>query len=143
MNTVFIDTSALFKAKKVFRELIDRNYVLCTSPIVIYEFVKVIDELDPQPEDIIVEKRMLSGFFGSDLDFTLRNKGTDTLIVTGVATWACVLKTAFDAVELGYQVMVPADCCSSPNPQDHEAALTVFKALRVFRPSVEEVIDTL
>jgi len=45
MNTVFIDTSALFKAKKVFRELIDRNYVLCTSPIVIYEFVKVIDEL--------------------------------------------------------------------------------------------------
>ena len=45
MNTVFIDTSALFKAKKVLRELIDRNYVLCTSPIVIYEFVKVIDEL--------------------------------------------------------------------------------------------------
>jgi len=107
------------------------------------EGAKVIDELDPQPEDIIVEKRMLSGFFGSDLDFTLRHKGIQRVIVCGVATWACVLKTAFDAVELGYRVMVPADCCSTPNAQDHEAALTVFKALRIFQPSVKDVIETL
>lgn len=105
--------------------------------------VKVIDELDPQPEDVIVEKRMLSGFFGSDLDFTLRQKGTETLIVMGVATWACVLKTAYDAVELGYRVIVPADCCSSPSQEEHEAALTLFKALRVFKPSGKDVIETL
>ena len=32
----------------------------------------------------IVEKRMLSAFFGTDLDFTLRQRGIKTLVVTGV-----------------------------------------------------------
>ncbi|MBL7120317.1 MAG: cysteine hydrolase [Dehalococcoidia bacterium] len=107
------------------------------------EGVKVIEELDPRPSDVTVEKRMLSGFFGSDLDFTLRQKSTETLIVTGVSTWACVLKTAYDAVELGYQVVVPADCCASPSPEDHEFALKLLERLGILTPTVKEVIETL
>lgn len=107
------------------------------------EGVKVIDELEPQATGIIVEKRMLSAFFGTDLDFTLRQKGIKTLIVTGVATWACVLKTVFDAAEMGYEVIVPADCCASPVPEGHEAALKVMGLLRVVKPSVNEVLQTL
>ncbi len=105
--------------------------------------VKVIDELEPQAADLIVEKRMLSAFFGTDLDFTLRQKGIRRLIVAGVATWACVLKTVFDACEMGYEVIVPADCCASPVPEGHEAALKVMGLLRVVKPSVTEVIETL
>ena len=105
--------------------------------------VKVIEELEPGATDIIVEKRMLSAFFGTDLDFTLRQKGIKTLIVTGVATWACVLKTVFDAAELGYEVIIPADCCASPSPEGHESALKVLGLLRVVKPSVKEVIETL
>jgi nicotinamidase-related amidase len=37
--------------------------------------VKVVDELSPAPGETVIEKRMLSGFFGTDLDFTLREKG--------------------------------------------------------------------
>lgn len=107
------------------------------------EGAEVIEELDPRPSDVTVEKRMLSGFFGSDLDFTLRQKGTETLIVTGVSTWACVLKTAYDAVELGYEVVVPADCCAAPSPEDHESALKLFERLGIPKPTVKEVIETL
>jgi len=107
------------------------------------EGVKVIPELDPGPADLIVEKRMLSAFFATDLDFTLRQKGVRQVIVTGVATWACVLKTAFDAVELGYEVIIPADCCASPSPEDHESALKVLGSLRVVKPSVSDVIEAL
>ncbi|MBN2099484.1 MAG: cysteine hydrolase [Dehalococcoidia bacterium] len=107
------------------------------------EGVKVIDDLEPATSDFIVEKRMLSAFFGTDLDFTLRQKGIKTLIVTGVATWACVLKTVFDAAEIGYEVIVPADCCASPVPEGHESALRVMGLLRVVKPSVKEVIETL
>ncbi len=107
------------------------------------EGVKVIPDLDPGPADLVVEKRMLSAFFATDLDFTLRQKGVRQVIVTGVATWACVLKTAFDAVELGYEVVVPADCCASPSPEDHEHALKVLGSLRVVKPSVSDVIQTL
>ena len=45
MNSVFIDTSALFRAKGIFEKLINEGYDLCISPIVIYEFIKVLDEL--------------------------------------------------------------------------------------------------
>jgi len=107
------------------------------------EGVKVIDELEPGPGDIFVEKRMLSAFFGTDLDFTLRQKGITSLIVAGVATWACVLKTVMDACEMGYQVMVPADCCASPVPEGHDAGLKVMGLLRVVQPSVKEVIAAL
>jgi nicotinamidase-related amidase len=107
------------------------------------EGVKVIDELEPGTGDLFVEKRMLSAFFGTDLDFTLRQKGIKTLIVTGVATWACVLKTVFDAAELGYEVIVPADCCASPVPEGHEAALKVLGLLRVVTPSYKEVVEML
>jgi len=105
--------------------------------------VAVIDELAPQAGDLIIEKRMLSGFFASDLDFSLRQKGIETLIVTGVATWACVLKTAYDAVELGYKVVVPADCCASVSPEDHEAAVRLFGCMRIGANSVIDVIRTL
>lgn len=107
------------------------------------EGVKVIPELEADAKDLIVEKRMLSAFFATDLDFTLRQKGIKLLVVAGVATWACVLKTVFDAVELGYDVTVPADCCASPSPDDHESALKVLGALRVVKPLVRDVIKGL
>lgn len=107
------------------------------------EGVQVIDDLEPGPGDLFVEKRMLSAFFGTDLDFTLRQKGIRTLIVTGVATWACVLKTVFDAAEMGYEVIVPADCCASPVPEGHELGLKVMGLLRVVKPAVKEIIEAL
>jgi nicotinamidase-related amidase len=66
-----------------------------------------------------------------------------TLIVVGVATVGCVLKTAMDAVELGYEVMVPADCCATPSPEYHELALKIFGLFNMLKPTVEEVSNTL
>jgi ureidoacrylate peracid hydrolase len=106
--------------------------------------VKVIEELGPQATDVVVEKRMMSGFFGSDLDFTLRQMGVQSLIVVGVATVGCVLKTAMDALELGYEVMVPADCCATPfSTEYHEMALKIFGIFNMLKPTVAEVIAGL
>ncbi len=107
------------------------------------EGAKVIDELDPRPTDVVVEKRMLSGFFQSDLDFTLRQKGSKMLIVTGVSTGGCVLKTVLDAFELGYEIVVPADCCASPSLESHEWALKYFERSSMLKRTVKEVIETL
>jgi nicotinamidase-related amidase len=107
------------------------------------EGVKVIEELKPQAADVVIEKRMMSGFFGSDLDFTLRQKGVESLIVVGVATFGCVLKTALDALELGYEVVVPADCCATPLPEFHELGLKLFGLFNMLKPTVAEVIAAL
>jgi len=46
---------------------------------------------------------------GTDLDALLRNLGIRTLVVTGVSSNIAIPNTVFDAVNLGYQVVVPAD----------------------------------
>jgi nicotinamidase-related amidase len=104
------------------------------------EGVKVINELAPLPEDIIVEKRMMSGFFGSDLDFTLRQKKVKRLIVTGVRTEFCLLKTVLDAFELGYEPIVPLDACASPSEKNHIATLESLDLLKISKPTTEELI---
>jgi len=107
------------------------------------EGAKVIEELSPKATDVIVEKRMLSAFFGSDLDFTLREKGVKTLIVTGIRTEGCVLKTVLDAFELGYEVIVPPDCCTSPIPEAHEFILRYLEGFKFQTPASKELVKTL
>jgi len=107
------------------------------------EGAKVIEELSPKATDVVVEKRMLSAFFGSDLDFTLREKKIETLIVTGIRTEGCVLKTVLDAFELGYEVIVPADCCASPVPEAHEFILLYLQGFKFQTPMSKELVKTL
>ena len=107
------------------------------------EGAKVIEELSPKATDVVVEKRMLSAFFGSDLDFTLREKEVKTLIVTGIRTEGCVLKTVLDAFELGYEVIVPPDCCASPMPEAHEFILRYLQGFKFSTPMLKELVKTL
>ncbi|WP_455282825.1 cysteine hydrolase family protein [[Eubacterium] cellulosolvens] len=104
------------------------------------EGVKVIKDLTPLPDEIIVEKRMMSGFFGSELDFTLRQKSIKRLIITGVRTEFCLLKTILDAFELGYELIVPSDACASPSEKGHRAALESLDLLKITKPTTEELI---
>ena len=107
------------------------------------EGAKVIEELGPKATDVFVQKRMLSAFFGSDLDFTLREKDVKTLIVTRIRTESCVLKTVLDAFELGYEVIVPADCCASPIPDAHKFILQYLQGFKFPTPTVKELVESL
>jgi nicotinamidase-related amidase len=67
-------------------------------------------ETTVEPKDLIVQtKKRLTAFYPSDLDFLLRNMGTRTLVLDGVMADCCVLNTAFDASNLGYDVVVLRD----------------------------------
>ncbi|APZ50364.1 isochorismatase family protein [Salipiger abyssi] len=76
-----------------------------------------------RPEDAVVVKKGASSFFGSTLDALLTGAGVDTLIVTGATTSGCVRATVVDAVQSGYNVLVPADCCADRAAAPHEASL--------------------
>jgi nicotinamidase-related amidase len=49
----------------------------------------------PQPGDIVVTKRRVSAFSGSDLDAVLRSLDVDSLVLTGIATSGVVLSTHY------------------------------------------------
>jgi nicotinamidase-related amidase len=68
-----------------------------------------IAELYDKDKDTVVHKRRYSGFFGSDLDLTLRELGADSLLLLGWSTSLAVATTAIDAWQLGYPSTVVTD----------------------------------
>mgnify|MGYP001570023281 FL=1 len=93
---------------------------------------QVVDELEPEPKDIVVEKTTYSGFFNTRLEEVLRSLGVTDLIITGCVTNICILFTASDAVLRGYNVTVPKDCVAGLNKEDHEFGLRQMeKVLKV------------
>lgn len=59
----------------------------------------------------------------AELEILLRNLGTQTLVVTGVATNVCVHTTARDACMRDLDVVVVRDCVAAYSQEDHDAAL--------------------
>lgn len=84
---------------------------------------RVIEDLDPRPDDLYVIKRRYSAFFNTDLDLTLRDCKVDSLIVFGVVTNICVRSTVHDAFFHGYQVVVPEDCVAATGPREQASSL--------------------
>jgi nicotinamidase-related amidase len=76
-----------------------------------------------QPEDAIVTKKGASSFFGSTLNALLTGAGVDTVVVTGATTSGCVRATVVDAVQSGYTVLIPRDCCADRAEAPHQANL--------------------
>ena len=65
----------------------------------------------PQPADIVVTKRRVSAFSGSDLGVVLRAQGIAHLVLCGIATSGVVLSTLREAADKDYQLTVLSDCC--------------------------------
>jgi nicotinamidase-related amidase len=76
-----------------------------------------------QPEDPVIFKKGASAFHGTTLAALLVGAGVDTLIVTGATTSGCVRATVVDAVQSGFNVLVPADCCADRAQAPHDANL--------------------
>ncbi|MFB7173440.1 cysteine hydrolase [Streptomyces sp. NPDC056254] len=72
--------------------------------------VEVAAPVTVSDRDLVVRRlHGLSPMAGTDLDALLRNLGIRTLVVTGVSSNIAIPNTVFDAVNSGYQVVVPAD----------------------------------
>lgn len=88
---------------------------------------QVIEELEPAEGEPVIAKRRFSGFYGTDLDLTLREKGVTEVVVTGVLTNICVMYTATDAYQRGYDVTVVSNCVAAVDPEMHRFALRQLK----------------
>jgi len=77
----------------------------------------------PELGEVIVTKHRYSAFADTDLDLILRSTGIRTLIMTGVATNACVESTARDGFMKDYYIVFLSDCTATSTLEDHEATL--------------------
>jgi nicotinamidase-related amidase len=79
--------------------------------------------LTPQPNDILVTKKRVSAFAGSDLDVVLRSLNVDSLVLAGIATSGVVLSTLRQAADLDYELTVLRDGCADADPEVHRVLL--------------------
>jgi nicotinamidase-related amidase len=69
-----------------------------------------IPEVAPEPADVVLTRMQgLSPFAHSELDPILRNAGVRTIVAAGASVNVALLNLAFDAVNAGYQVVMPRD----------------------------------
>ncbi|CQR55049.1 Peroxyureidoacrylate/ureidoacrylate amidohydrolase RutB [compost metagenome] len=71
--------------------------------------VEIIDELAPEPQDIIVDKLFYSGFHDTDLDTILRVHDINTIIICGTVTNVCCETTVRDGAHREYKVIFLSD----------------------------------
>jgi nicotinamidase-related amidase len=81
---------------------------------------QVVEELEPQEDEIEIANYSTSAFTYTELDLILRNRAIRTVVLAGLATQWIVESTARDAFNRGYSVWTLADCCNSPDRQAHD-----------------------
>ena len=84
----------------------------------------IVDALAPAAGDIVIEgKRGLDAFASTNLDFILRSKGIQTVVIAGFLTNCCVESTMRTAYEHGFDVVTLTDCAATTSKEAHENAL--------------------
>ena len=102
-------------------------------------------ELDAQPGDLTVEKKRFSAFIqgSSNLAEVLRERGIDTVVVTGTVTGVCCESTARDAMMLNFKTIMVTDGNAAMTDADHNASLANFYLSFGDVMSTDKVIECL
>ena len=83
-------------------------------------FMQIHPGLGIVEDDIIVNKKRVSAFSGSDLEMILRAKNISHLVLTGIATSGVVLSTLREAFDKDYQLTVLSDGCADMDEETHQ-----------------------
>lgn len=100
----------------------------------------IVDELEPQPQDFIVEKNRYSAFYATTLSTILTSLGVTSLVICGVTTNMCVETTARDASQRDYRVFVVGDATGELDEVRHRVALETIGFGFGWVVSVDDVV---
>lgn len=106
--------------------------------------VQVVDELRPFKDDLLIVKKGLSAFLGTNLLAYLNSHSIDTLIITGCHTSGCIRATATDSFSLGFRTIIPEECVGDgKGPRPHRANLCDLHIRGADVVTLDEVIEAL
>lgn len=89
---------------------------------------RLMPEVVPLADEVVITKQYASAFFGTSLASTLSSARIDTLVIIGVSTSGCVRASAVDAVQSGFVPLVVRDAVGDRDPGPHEANLFDLQA---------------
>jgi ureidoacrylate peracid hydrolase len=88
---------------------------------------KVIEEIAPGDDEIVLPKGSSSVFVSTHIDYILRNLGVKQLVIAGLITDQCVESAVRDACDLGYLVTLVPDACATMSEERHQSSLRAIK----------------
>ncbi len=88
------------------------------------EWMKIHPEVLHDANDMIVIKRRVSAFTGSDLEVVLRAKDIKHIVLTGIATSGVVLSTTREAADKDYRISILSDACADNDEEVHRVLTT-------------------
>ena len=104
----------------------------------------VVDELKPQPGDVVIGKSRYSGFRGTNLDVVLKTFEAKYLVFTGIATNVCVESTLRDGYFLDYWPILVSDGTNNAGPPiTQQATLWNVEALFGWVTTSDEFIKAI
>jgi ureidoacrylate peracid hydrolase len=108
----------------------------------------IVNELKPEPGDIVMYKHRFSAFYGTELEAILERLSAEYLIFTGCTTSVCVESTIRDAMFRNYTCVLLEDCTAEPigaglPRSNHEASLLILQTLFAWISSSEKFIQAL
>ena len=88
---------------------------------------KVIDQIAPRQDEIVLPKSSSSVFISTNIDYLLRNLGVRQLVISGLITDQCVESAIRDACDLGYLVTQVTDACLTYSAERHSRSIDSIK----------------
>ncbi len=120
-----------------------RSLILATDNIAGKREHEVVDELRPQPGELVLNKTTMGAFASTGIDSHLRSMGVSELVVTGVSTNNCVGMTAMEASDRQYGVVLTSDATGTCSVEMQEATLRSFRRLWGRVLNADEVISEI
>lgn len=94
------------------------------SSVNMEDFMKIHPDVAPAPGEVIVAKRRVSAFTGSDLEVVLRSLGITHIVLTGISTSGVVLSTTREAADRDYRITILSDGCADGDEEVHRVLTT-------------------
>lgn len=113
--------------------------------------VQIHENVKPLDNEIIIEKNFPNSFLQTDLETKLENQNIKELVICGMMSHMCVDSTTRAAFDLGFDVTVAYDACTTKNLEFngkiikhsdvHNSFMAALKAVFAKLETVEDIIN--
>jgi len=140
----------IFEQEKIFanvNKLLRGAEILNLETIVTEQYPKGLGHTCKEiqlPENAnAIEKTCFSSMLSPEVNDQLKLTNVKSLIICGVESHICVLKTALDALKEGYEVHIVADAVSSRTDENKQLAIKRLRQAGAYITSVEMILFQL
>ncbi len=106
-------------------------------------WARIVDELEPASDEVVINKTTFGAFSSTGLDATLRNMGIETIVLVGVVTNRCVETTMRGAADRGYRVILVDDATAAFSQELQDAATLSLTGSYGFVRQTDETLGLL